>query len=120
MKEYLNFTFDEKDPELISVIDDLPLWSAPFGLRLLEIIELRKHINVLDIGCGLGFPLIELSQRLGNTCNIYGIDPWAEAIERAKLKKKVYNIENVKLLMSLRKKCPLIMSSLILLYQITE
>ena len=42
MKDYLNQQVDTDDFELISVIDELPLWSAPFGLRLLETIELKK------------------------------------------------------------------------------
>ena len=47
-------------------IDDLPLWSAPFGLKLLETLKFKKNINVLDIGCGEGFPLIEIAARFGN------------------------------------------------------
>ena len=97
MKEYLKAEVNVNDHDLISAIDELPLWSAPFGMKLLETIELKKNINVLDIGCGLGFPLIELSQRLGNTCQIYGIDPWDEALERVRLKTQVYNIKNVKI-----------------------
>jgi ubiquinone/menaquinone biosynthesis C-methylase UbiE len=97
MKDYLKLVVDTKDPNLVSVIDELPLWSAPFGLRLLDIIELKKNINVLDLGCGLGFPLIELSQRLGQTSQVYGIDPWTEALDRVRYKLQVYNIKNVKL-----------------------
>ena len=52
---------------------------------------------VLDIGFGTGFPLIELSQRLGNSCTIYGIDPWKAAIERARSKIAGFHLENVKL-----------------------
>lgn len=106
MKNYLNYKVDTKNPDLISVIDELPLWSAPFGLKLLEVIKLKKHINVLDIGCGLGFPLVELSQRLGSSCNIYGIDLWPEVLDRAKLKLKVYGIENVKLFNSAAEEMP--------------
>ncbi|UCE08202.1 MAG: methyltransferase domain-containing protein [bacterium] len=95
MQGYLNQKIDVNDPVLISVIDELPLWSAPFGLKLLETIRLKKGMNVLDIGCGLGFPLIELAARLGNSCKVYGIDPWERALERVRLKMKVYDIKNV-------------------------
>ncbi len=95
MNNYLNHSFNPDDPDLISVIDELPLWSAPFGLSLLDTINLMPNINALDIGCGLGFPLIELSQRLGTSCNVYGIDPWESAIERINLKIKTYNLKNV-------------------------
>ena len=36
MDNYLKTNYDLNDVELVSVIDELPLWSAPFGLRLLD------------------------------------------------------------------------------------
>ena len=45
-----------------------------------------------------GFPLIEISQRLGQTSQVYGIDPWEEALDRIRLKLRVYNIKNVELI----------------------
>jgi len=95
LKHYLNHSFNADDPDLISVIDELPLWSAPFGLSLLDTVNLKPNINVLDVGCGLGFPLTELSQRLGCSCKVYGIDPWESAIERINLKIKMYDLKNV-------------------------
>ena len=94
MKNYLHHTFNENDPELISIIDELPLWSAPFGLMLLDKVEFKPAINVLDIGCGLGFPLIELSQRFGDSCKFYGVDPWQSALKRAQAKISKYEITN--------------------------
>ena len=91
-------TFDLNDENLISAIDDLPLWSAPFGLKLLDTVNLKPNLNVLDIGSGMGFPIIELSQRLGNSCNVFGIDPWNKAIERAKLKMKIWEITNLQII----------------------
>jgi len=95
MKNYLNRKLDLDDLNAVSVIDELPLWSAPFGLKLLETIKLKPKIRVLDLGCGLGFPLLEIAQRLGNSSTVYGIDPWERAIERIKLKIKMYNLSNV-------------------------
>ena len=106
MKEYLNQQVDVEDFNLVSVIDELPLWSAPFGLRLLEVVKLKKNMNVLDIGCGLGFPLIELSQRLGSSSKIYGIDPWGRALERVRLKMKVYEIKNIEIVEGYAEKMP--------------
>jgi arsenite methyltransferase len=95
MRDYLKHTFSADDSDLVSVIDELPLWSAPFGLKLLDTIELKPNINALDIGCGLGFPLIEVAQRLGASSKIYGIDPWKAVIDRINLKIKTYDIKNV-------------------------
>lgn len=94
MQEYLSQSFDINNPELVSVYDELPLWSAPFGLTLLEKVQTKKSINALDIGCGTGFPFLELAQRLGNSSKIFGIDPWESANERVRQKIKQYGVTN--------------------------
>lgn len=95
MRSYLSHTFDEDDPELISVIDDLSLWSAPFGLELLDTVRLRPGMKLLDVGTGLGFPLIELAQRIGPAAHAVGLDPWKAALDRARLKIRTYGLINV-------------------------
>jgi len=95
MVGYLEENFDLNDPALVSSCDELPLWSAPFGLKLLDSVIFKPNMNVLDIGCGTGFPLIELANRLGSSCQVYGIDPWDQAIERIQLKIKIQNLSNV-------------------------
>ncbi len=97
MLEYLDSTFDWNDPATVSLHDELPLWSAPFGMLLLDLVTLRPGITALDVGFGTGFPLLELAQRLGESSMVYGIDPWKEAIERVKLKIDICNIKNVRL-----------------------
>ncbi|MBU1344941.1 MAG: hypothetical protein KKE44_14360 [Proteobacteria bacterium] len=62
-------------------MDDLPLWSAPFGLTLLDTLKFKKNINVLDIGCGEGFPLIEIAARFGETSRFFGLDPLAKPFD---------------------------------------
>lgn len=89
--------FDYNDKNLVSVYDDLSLWAAPFGLKLLESVSLKKDLKVLDIGFGTGFPLLEVAERLGKTSIVYGIDPWEGGIERTKLKIDKREIDNVKL-----------------------
>ena len=98
MKKYLDHTFNTEDIELASVLDELPLWSAPFGISLLDTVRLRKNINVLDVGSGTGFPIIELAQRLGESCVLYGIDPWETVNYRARMKVNKYNLGNVKII----------------------
>ena len=53
--------------------DELPFWSAPFGLVLLDTVRLRKTIRVLDIGCGGGFPMLELAGRLDTGSHVFGL-----------------------------------------------
>ena len=62
-------------------MDELPLWSAPFGLKLLDILRFRKHVTVLDIGCGEGFPIIEIASRFRETSRRIGLDPLAEPLK---------------------------------------
>ena len=95
MREYLEHEFDLNDPSFVSVIDELPLWSAPFGLKLLDTVKLKPRMRVLDLGCGTGFPLLELAQRLGPSCQIYGLDPWERAAQRICLKIQTLNVKNV-------------------------
>jgi SAM-dependent methyltransferase len=87
--------YDVHDPEVVSAIDDLPLWSAPFGQKLLEVIRLGRNMRLLDVGSGLGFPVVELSQRLGASCEAYGIDPWTEAVDRTRAKIRAWGITNL-------------------------
>jgi len=107
MEEYLKTNYDLNNSYVVSIIDELPLWSAPFGLKLLDKINLRKNITALDIGSGLGFPLLEVAMRLGNSCKLYGIDPWDTAIQRIKTKIEVYGITNVKMISGVAEKISL-------------
>ncbi len=116
MNDYLNKSFDLENSDFISVIDELPLWSAPFGLKLLEKVVYKKNITAIDIGCGLGFPLLEIAMRLGNSCKVYGIDPWAKAVERAYNKINHYGITNVKIITGGAENIPLPDSSVDLIF----
>jgi len=80
---FLTFDPDFESPELLAAYDELPLWSAMFGLLLLEEVPLTNVMNVLDVGCGTGFPLIELAERLGFRAHVHGIDPWSGGLKRA-------------------------------------
>ena len=71
----LKMTFPPEEAEDVSARDELPLWSAPFGLALLEAVALRPGITVLDVGFGTGFPALELAERLGPAGRVIGVDP---------------------------------------------
>lgn len=107
MKKFIKSNFDFNDKETVSIIDELPLWSAPFGLRLLETVVLRRNIAALDIGFGLGFPLIEIAQRLGSSSKVFGIDPWKAAVDRTKTKIDLLGIKNVVLIEGVAESIPL-------------
>ena len=91
---------------LLPSYDDLPLWSAPFGLTLLETVRMKTGINVLDLGSGGGFPLLELAERMGKTCNVYGIDPSPDSIAMITVKKEARNIGNAMISKGVAEKIP--------------
>lgn len=105
MKKYLkgNFDFDR----YVEVADECSIWSAPFGLKLLDYIDYRKNITALDIGFGTGFPLTEMALRLGESSTVYGIDPWTKAIGRAKKKIEYYGITNVRIFEGVAESIPM-------------
>jgi len=94
-------------PEIADVVDELPFWSAPFGLKMLDLVKYRISITALDLGCGTGFPLIELAFRLGPTSRIFGLDPWSEALEKVKRKLQFHHMNNVELVQAQAESIPL-------------
>ena len=78
--------FDPASAVDVALYDELPLWSALAGELLLEGVTLSGVRRVLDLGCGTGFPLLELAERLGRGSFVAGLDPWAEALARARTK----------------------------------
>ncbi|HLO60622.1 MAG TPA: class I SAM-dependent methyltransferase [Bacteroidales bacterium] len=87
--------------------DELPFWSAPFGLKLLEKVNYRKSITALDIGFGAGFPLVELAERLGNSSRVYGIDPWKDASAKVNRKSGYFGINSITLIEGVAESIPL-------------
>lgn len=98
MSKTYESSYDLTDRGIISIIDDLPLWSAPFGLKLLDTIKYKNSITALDIGSGNGFPVVEIASRLGNSCKVYGIDPWEEANVRTEQKIQGWSISNLSII----------------------
>ncbi len=107
MTQYLNSSYDLNSKELIEVIDEVPFWSAPFGVCLLEHIRYKAGITALDIGFGTGFPLTEIAMRLGNKSKVFGIDPWEAACDRARKKLDIYGIQNVEIINGVAEDIPL-------------
>ena len=94
---FLTFDPDFSSPQVIAGYDEVALWSAMFGLLLLEEVPLTNVTSVLDVGCGTGFPLIELAERLGARAHVHGIDPWSDGLKRAAEKIAIRGTPNVTL-----------------------
>src|ERR1700712_4803696 len=77
------------------IYDETSFWSARFGALLFDHLEIHRGIRGLDVGCGTGFPLIELAHLHGPSSHFTGIDIWADAIERARAKLGLHGLTNV-------------------------
>jgi len=60
---------------------------------ILDSIDFKKGYKVLDIGCRNGSLLIELSNRIDDSCELIGIDASKKNIEKAKKSSKNKNIK---------------------------
>ena len=49
-------------------------WSTPFAELLLEQLDLRPGLTILDIACGHGIPAFYLAEQVGPTGSVLGID----------------------------------------------
>src|SRR5438045_6966870 len=78
--------FDFASAEDVALYDEVTLWSSLAGQLLLEHVTIAGARRVLDLGCGAGFPLVELAERLGPGALVAGLDPWAPALARARAK----------------------------------
>jgi ubiquinone/menaquinone biosynthesis C-methylase UbiE len=92
---FLDLQIDFNEPATVAAYDEVALWSAMFGLLLLDEVPLRDVRRALDVGCGTGFPLIELAERLGPAATVDGIDPWSAALGRVAEKVRVRGVRNV-------------------------
>jgi ubiquinone/menaquinone biosynthesis C-methylase UbiE len=87
-------------------LDELPLWSAPFGICLLNHVPMYKGMEVLDIGCGTGFPLVELAMRMGEGSRVTGLDPEKAFLVRAREKIYAWNLSNAKVVQGIAEQLP--------------
>jgi arsenite methyltransferase len=78
--------------------DELPLWSAPFGLWLLDRVPMQSGLSILDVGAGTGFLTVELAQRCGPDTKIIAVDPWTAAVRRLLGKLDRLGLRNVRVM----------------------
>lgn len=88
-------SISEELDELAPIFDELTLWSARFGILLLDHLELRPPERGLDLGCGTGFPLLELATMHGPGSSFVGVDTWASALAVARTKIARHRMTNV-------------------------
>jgi precorrin-6B methylase 2 len=93
--ERLSEKFDFSRAEVGEFYDELPLWSAPFGLLMLERLPIRNGVRILDVGAGTGFLSIELAQRCGAQSIVYAVDPWKPGVDRLRRKIEYLELENI-------------------------
>lgn len=98
MTDYLQQIPDSRQPDVAQAFDEVTLWASHCGSLLLDYLKPVKNIQILDVGCGTGFPLFEIAQRFGETCAVVGVDPWEEGMKRAAFKQQVYGVNNVRLI----------------------
>ncbi len=77
------------------VYDETSFWAARFGALLFDSLELKPVNDGLDVGCGTGFPLIELAQVHGPSSRWTGVDVWSDAVQRAQRKIDRLGLRNV-------------------------
>ncbi len=86
---------DVAAPGFCEFYDELPLWSAPFGLLLLDRVPMKPGLTFLDVGAGTGFLSIELAERCGAFSRVIAVDPWKPAVERLRRKVRQRQLQNI-------------------------
>lgn len=97
MTDYLDRPIGEIPAGWAEAYDETSLWAARFGALLFDSLEIQPVRDGLDVGCGTGFPLIELAQIHGRSSRWTGIDIWTDALRRAQRKIELLQIPNVAL-----------------------
>src|SRR5579859_8026862 len=64
----------------------LPIWSARFGRLLLRELTLPQKAMVLDVGCGTGYPSLEILRQMDDQGRIIAIDPSSPMLDEARTK----------------------------------
>lgn len=73
---------NEDSPPFCSLPRD-DYWSTPFAETLLEALEIRPGLAILDIACGEGIPAFYLAEQVGPAGQVLGIDMNPHQIARA-------------------------------------
>jgi ubiquinone/menaquinone biosynthesis C-methylase UbiE len=77
-----------KEDKLAKLYDTeiLPLWGRRFGALLLRELTLPPKAMVLDVGCGTGYPSLEILRRMDDQGRIIAIDSSSPLLDEARAK----------------------------------
>ena len=77
-----------KEDKLAKLYDAeiLPIWSRRFGKLLLRDLALPPKAMVLDVGCGTGYPALEILRKMDADGRIIAIDPSSPMLDEARMK----------------------------------
>ncbi|MCC2641598.1 MAG: protein of unknown function, putative Methyltransferase [Nitrospira sp.] len=59
-------------------------WSTPFAEVLLQQVDLRPGLSILDVACGHGIPAFYLAEQVGPTGTVVGIDASRRQVANAR------------------------------------
>ena len=59
-------------------------WSTPFAEALLQYLDLRPGLSILDVACGHGIPAFYLAEQVGPDGQVVGVDLSAGQVGRAR------------------------------------
>ncbi len=103
--EYLTRAYDLTHPVVAELYERtvVPLWSAPFGRMLLSVFQgcpRQPGWQVVDVGCGVGYPTLDLAKLLGPDGDVAGIDVWGAGIAHARTRARELRLNNVAFLVA--------------------
>ena len=77
-----------KEDKLAKIYDAevLPIWARRFGKLLLRDLALPPKAMVLDVGCGTGYPALEILSKMDGEGRIIAIDPSSPMLDEARNK----------------------------------
>jgi ubiquinone/menaquinone biosynthesis C-methylase UbiE len=64
----------------------LPIWSQHFGKMLLRELTLPQKAMVLDVGCGTGYPSLDILRKMDDQGRIIAIDQSSPMLDEARTK----------------------------------
>lgn len=70
-------------------------YSWPVTHRIVDALNLSPGQTSLDVGCGIGDPVIAIAEKIGPTGRVIAIDPVAEMVETARARAAGFGLTNI-------------------------